>query len=865
MNLGSLKVLIGANIDPLLKDLKKAEKALQATGRNFQNIGDNLMKLSAPLIGVGVATVKMAMEFESSMNKINSLVGVSKEELKKMTPELKRMAAEYGISSQKAADALYFITSAGLKGADAMNVLEASLKASATGLGEVSTIADLATSAVNAYGSGVLNGSAATDVLAAAVREGKLEAASLATTMGQIIPMASAMGVSFDEVGAAYAAMSRTGTNASAATSQLRGILSTLLKPTKEGSDMLDSMGISAESLRAKIKEDGLLSVLQLLKEKFEGNDAALATVFGNVEALTGVMNMMGAGAEITADIFDKLKNSTGDLDGAWAGMSQDSTVRMNKMMVSFQNVGLQIGEKLLPAFEKIIEKVQGFVDWLATLDAATIANAVEIALWVGGIGAAFKVFGMLVSGISGAIGTFTKLLNLKKDLQKAQVALNLAMTANPVGLVIAAVAALVALIVIIIKKYESWGAAVALLFGPIGFLINLIKSFARHWDSIVDAFKSDGIIAGLKRIGLVILDALLMPLQQLLKLAEKLPGVGKYAGMAADKIESLRAKLNLITPEKKTTGTIGGNWQSIYGGSSGSGLPKPPPVLSANNSDTESPGGPSGGPGNGPTEEELDKLKQARQLEADLQVVRKLGAEEKLGQDQAITEGLGMVNSQYTTAIDLTGVLANQLDHMSESAKNLGEALVVSAEEQWPLLMEQIENMTKNGSLMEKVFGAVTMAVVDMAESGVSSFKELAQGVIGAAAKIIRAQIMIGVSAAVAKTFQSAPWPLNLIAGPLAGAAAGMLFSALISKITAPRLAKGGLAFGETMAMVGDNPNAHVDPEVISPLSKLKSMMGAGNVNINLAGHFKLNGNDLMLVVQKAEVNQLRTRGYVG
>ncbi len=40
------------------------------------------------------------------------------------------------------------------------------------------------------------------------------------------------------------------------------------------------------------------------------------------------------------------------------------------------------------------------------------------------------------------------------------------------------------------------------------------------------------------------------------------------------------------------------------------------------------------------------------------------------------------------------------------------------------------------------------------------------------------------------------------------------------------PKLAKGGLAFGETLAMVGDNPNARLDPEVIAPLSKLEKMI---------------------------------------
>ena len=113
-----------------------------------------------------------------------------------------------------------------------METLEASARAAAIGLGDVTDIADLATSTLNAYGEENISAVGATDVLTAAVREGKLEASELAGSMGRVLPIASAMGVQFHEVGAAFAALSRTGTNAAEAATQVRGILSSLLRPT---------------------------------------------------------------------------------------------------------------------------------------------------------------------------------------------------------------------------------------------------------------------------------------------------------------------------------------------------------------------------------------------------------------------------------------------------------------------------------------------------------------------------------------------------------------------------------------------------------------------------------------------------------
>ena len=189
------------------------------------------------------------------------------------------------------------------------------MKPSQIGLGDVATVADLATSAMNAYGPEVLSATAATDVLTTAVREGKLEASELAGSMGRVLPIASAMGVRFDEVGAAMAAMSRTGTNASEASTQLRGILAALLRPTTQAEEALAGMGLSADGLRTQLREDGLLATLQTLSERFQGNDAAAAQVFGNVRALAGVMDLMGANSATTAKIFDSLTESTGATD----------------------------------------------------------------------------------------------------------------------------------------------------------------------------------------------------------------------------------------------------------------------------------------------------------------------------------------------------------------------------------------------------------------------------------------------------------------------------------------------------------------------------------------------------------------------
>lgn len=133
-----------------------------------------------------------------------------------------------------------------------------------------------------------------------------------------------------------------------------------------------------------------------------------------------------------------------------------------------------------------------------------------------------------------------------------SQWSLNAAMDANPVGFIIAAIVALIALVTVIIQKYDEWGAALAFLIGPIGWIINLVMTFKKHWDSIEEAFTKGGIVGGIKRIGVVLLDAILYPVQQLLELLAKIPGLGGLAGDGAKFIKEMRENLDLTEADTK-------------------------------------------------------------------------------------------------------------------------------------------------------------------------------------------------------------------------------------------------------------------------------------------------------------------------
>lgn len=345
--------------------INQSQKSLTGFQQQIKSATSTLKLLFVgALAGAGVQALRSAKSFDKSMTQIKSLVGVASDEVDRMAESVKDLAKDTGISANEAGDALFFITSAGLRGSEALQVLEASMKAAKVGLGETKTVADLATSALNAYGSANLSATEATDVMVTAVREGKLEASELAQSMGRVLPLASAMGVEFHEVGAAFAALSRTGTNAAEASTQVRGILASLLKPTKQAEEALTEMGLSSKELRTQLKEEGLLATLERLKKEFEGNDEAAAQVFGNVRALSGVLDLMGANADGTRQIFDALTKSIGATGQAFKIDAESSASEFDKALARLTTSLLEIGEVVLPLVASGLELVANTVNF---------------------------------------------------------------------------------------------------------------------------------------------------------------------------------------------------------------------------------------------------------------------------------------------------------------------------------------------------------------------------------------------------------------------------------------------------------------------------------------------------------------------
>jgi TP901 family phage tail tape measure protein len=290
-----------------------------------------------------------AKQYQKTMAEIVGLTGTSTQAVGQLSQQVLQLAGPVAKAPQELADALYFVLSSGVDAAHAMDVVTASAKASAAGLGETKIVADLVTSVMNAYGQQNISAAHATDILTQAVKDGKGEPDQYAAALGRVLPIASAAGVNFEQVAASIATMTRTGLDANEATTALRGIIGSLEAPVAKTRSALHDMGLSADDVRASIRDRGLLDTLQMLMEKSHGNLDVMSALVPNIRALTGVLSTVGSQSENYAQILGHMNNAQGATDRAFQEATKTLDFQEKALKAAGDAIRIEIGSVFLP------------------------------------------------------------------------------------------------------------------------------------------------------------------------------------------------------------------------------------------------------------------------------------------------------------------------------------------------------------------------------------------------------------------------------------------------------------------------------------------------------------------------------------
>ena len=827
--------------------MKKASMSIQAQmtamGTKMQATGKMMSRyMTLPILAIGAASFAAQKDFESSMSKIEGLVGTAREEVNELSKAVLGLAPSVGRGPEELADALFFIQSAGIKGAASMDVLNMSARASVAGLGETKVVADLVTSAMNAYGKENLTAAMSTDILVAAVREGKAEADAMAGAMGAVIPLASEMGVTFDQLGAAMAGMTRTGTDARVATTQIKAILSSLKKPTDDANVALAEMGLSAQGLRDKIRTDGLISTLELLRTTTDKyGEEMVSRVFPNIRALVGILDLMGANMEDNIAISERMADSTGSLDKAFEAASQTTQFKWDQAIAQVKTTLVELGtamkDVVLPVIEGITERIKSFTDRLGDMTEAEKQSAVKAAALAAALGPVLTILGRITKAVA----------------------------ANPY-------AALAVGILAVVAGTVRWVKANRELFDGLSGIekanrdtISMYADQSAEVHTLVRMIENEN-LSNETRIGYIEKLKQIIP-EYNAELSEEGKLIGDTTTAVKEYLKALGEKIKLQAYEEEYTRLLKKQME-LQG------------KIADATMDTFRTGfaGPAGQLRLAKLNLQYDKTTEAiEEMEsaaANLNIT--------LGQTPETivpeTGGGGGTGSGGTggggTVSEFTQTQLNRIEHYTEQWMSAQDDVVDYFNASWDAYMEDIDANIQRQVQLEEAAAAKRKAMEDavlqhklnktqqyvaIAQDAIAVLGDAITGQEGAwkgmfttilqgLNRIIQGLLAEAIAGYIAK--QAA------IPGGLIAAAAGVPILLAMWNNLVPEFAEGALAYGPVIGKMGEYPGASTNPEVIAPLSDLQKMLfgsGGGVKEIKLI----LEGEDAYAILSMQQLLQ--------
>ena len=259
-------------------------------------------------------SVREIARLQTSVTEITTLFDSTADSLRSITNTVRDQAAAFGGTATTQAQAYYGIVSSGaMAGAEATLLLNSANTLALAGVTSVAIAADGLTSTLNAYNLEASDAARVSDSLFTAVRLGKTTIDELSASIGGTAPIASQLGVDLDSLLAAVSALTTTGLTTSQSFTQVRSALSSILNPSMQARDLAREIGLEFNT--TALRNRGFPGFLDDIREATQGNNEQMATLFGSIEGLQGIMSLTGDQAETFSNNLIELGNSTGAVE----------------------------------------------------------------------------------------------------------------------------------------------------------------------------------------------------------------------------------------------------------------------------------------------------------------------------------------------------------------------------------------------------------------------------------------------------------------------------------------------------------------------------------------------------------------------
>ena len=401
-----------ATTNAALEKMDAIGAKMESVGNSIAGAGKKMMPLTTVIGGLGIAAVKTAADFDSSMSQVAAISGATGDDLQALRDKAREMGEKTKFSASEAADAMTYMAMAGWKSKDMISGIDGIMSLAAASGEDLATTSDIVTDALTAFGLSAKDSGHFADILAAASSNANTNVSMMGETFKYCAPIAGALGFSAEDTAEAIGLMANAGIKSSQAGTALRTIMNNLARDVKISGRAIGEVTIATTNADGSMRD--LSDILADCRVAFgnltESEKANAAESLVGKNAMSGFLALMNAAPEDIAKLSGAIDNCDGSAEKMASTMQDNLAGQLTILKSQLQELAISFGEILMPAIRSIVSKIQDFVDKLNGMDDGTKQAIVKIGLLVAAIGPLLIVIGNVISKTGTALRAFSSL-----------------------------------------------------------------------------------------------------------------------------------------------------------------------------------------------------------------------------------------------------------------------------------------------------------------------------------------------------------------------------------------------------------------------------------------------------------------------
>ncbi|HDU1237166.1 TPA: phage tail tape measure protein [Listeria monocytogenes] len=428
------------NVKGLDSSIVKVEQfgnMLEKSGQKLTKVGTAMtVGFTAPIVAGMVKSTKAYLDFDNEVTEINSLLRESGESAKEFGDRYtqvfdyaQKASVKYGVASEQTMLGMKEMVKKGYDINQTMASMPAIFNAARASGDEFETVMTVTTSTLEQFGmiskdtnKQMEYTNKVADVLTYVADKTAAGFSDMGTAMNYVGPISHSLGYSLTDTAAAVGLLSNRGIEGQKAGTGLRGMLTSLLKPSKSAAEAMSAVGLTIEDNNGNMKT--LPTLLDDINEKTKKmtktqKNSFLTMVFGR-EPLSAVNTLLEAGGDSLRKYSKGADEANGYTKQVADNMRKAGKFGVDQFKASLEVLEQNVGQKLMPALTPIIEWANKMIDKFNDLSGAQQQSIIKWAGILAATGPVLMIGGKLVSMTGGLIKGFAglgKMLGLGSKL----------------------------------------------------------------------------------------------------------------------------------------------------------------------------------------------------------------------------------------------------------------------------------------------------------------------------------------------------------------------------------------------------------------------------------------------------------------